>query len=102
MCALSVRGGGGALLILGDAGSADQEELVAVYGPALAADVLVSEPGGALAPVLLAAVRPRIVVAPTAQGGHSAAAPDGVAVLRTGVQGDLRFDGGPHGLVPAL
>lgn len=101
MCALSVRGGGGSLLVLGDAGSADQEDLVSAYGSALAADVLVTEPGGALAPVLLAAVKPRTIVAPTAQGGHSAAAPSGVPVLRTGTQGDLRFGGGVHGLAPA-
>ncbi|HEX6538441.1 MAG TPA: ComEC/Rec2 family competence protein [Candidatus Dormibacteraeota bacterium] len=101
MCAVTVRGPGGSALILGDAGTADQEEIAAVYGPLLAADVLIAEPGGALAPVLLAAARPRVIVAPTAAGGVSAAAPPGYTVLRTGTQGDLRFDGGPGGLALA-
>lgn len=101
MCVVSVRGPGGTALILGDAGTADQEEVTAAYGPLLRADVLVTEPGGALATVLLDAVRPRVIVAPTAAGGQSAPAPPGYAVLRTGTQGDLRFDGGAAGLALA-
>ena len=98
MCAVTVRGGGARLLILGDAGSADQEQIASEAGADMTADVVVSEPGGALAPALLATVRARELVVPMAQGGHAAPAPPGYSVLRTGTQGDLRFDGGSHGL----
>lgn len=98
MCALAVHGRGAAVLILGDAGSADQEEIAAEYGREMSADLVVGEPGGSLAPALLATVRARAIAVPTAQGGSTAPAPPGYSVLRTGTQGDLRFDGGPHGL----
>ncbi|MGH7748078.1 MAG: ComEC/Rec2 family competence protein, partial [Candidatus Dormibacteria bacterium] len=55
MSVVSVRGGGGAALILGDAGAADQEELAAAYGTGVVADLVVGPPGGELAPALLAA-----------------------------------------------
>jgi beta-lactamase superfamily II metal-dependent hydrolase len=98
MCALAIHGPGAAALILGDAGSVDQEEVAAEYGPDMSADVVVSEPGGSLAPTLLATVRARAIAVPTVQGGYAAPAPPGYSVLRTGTQGDIRFDGGAHGL----
>ena len=98
MCALAIHGPGAAVLILGDAGSADQEEIAAEYGRQMSAGLVVSEPGGSLAPSLLAAVRASAIAVPTAQGGYTAPAPPGYSVLRTGTQGDLHFDGGAHGL----
>lgn len=98
MCAVAIHGAGAGVLILGDAGSADQEEIAAEYGRGLTAELVVSAPGGSLAPSLLAAVRARAIAVPTLQGGYAAPAPPGYSVLRTGTQGDLRFDGGPEGL----
>jgi hypothetical protein len=54
MCALSVDDATGRLLVLGDTGTADQEDLCAVYGSALDADLVVTPPGGAISAVLLA------------------------------------------------
>jgi hypothetical protein len=98
MCALVVDDPSGRLLVLGGAGTADQEELTGVYRGALAADVLVSEPGGALSAALLVTSRPRVIAAPTAQGAYVAPAPAGYDVMRTGTNGDLAFSGGPSGL----
>lgn len=98
MCALAIHGAGAGVLILGDAGSADQEEIAAEYGRETSADLVVSEPGGSLAPALLSMVRARAIAVPTAQGGYAAPAPPGYSVLRTGTQGDLRFEGGARGL----
>lgn len=98
MCAVAVHGAGADVLILGDAGSADQEEIAATYGRQITAEVVVSEPGGSLAPSLLAATRARAIAVPTVQGGSTAPAPQGYSVLRTGTQGDLRFDAGSRGL----
>ena len=98
MCAVAIHGRGAAVLMLGDAGSADQEEIAAEYGREMTAELVVSEPGGSLAPSLLAAVRARAIAVPTLQGGYAAPAPPGYSVLRTGTQGDLHFDGGAHGL----
>lgn len=98
-CVVSVRSPTGSVLVLGDAGSGDQEELAAAYGPALGANLLVAEPGGALALPLLMAARPAAIVVPTAAGGQASPAPSGYTVLRTATQGDLRFDGGARGLV---
>ena len=101
MFAVAVDDPSGRVLVLGDAGTADQEELAALYPSSLPADVVVSEPGGSLSTVLLGLARPRAIAVPTVQGGYAAAAPQGYAVLRTGAQGDLQFDGGPGGLVQA-
>ncbi len=101
MCAVAIHGAGADVLILGDAGSADQEEIAAEYGREMTAQLVVSEPGGSLAPALLAAVEARAIAVPTVQGGYAAPAPSGYSVLRTGTQGDLRFNGGAHGLQPA-
>jgi hypothetical protein len=58
MCVLIVDDPSGRVLILGDAGTADQEDLCAVYGSQLDAELVVTPPGGAISPVLLATVRP--------------------------------------------
>ncbi|MFN2582847.1 MAG: hypothetical protein ABR498_08930, partial [Candidatus Dormibacteria bacterium] len=98
-CAVLVTGTSGCVLVLGDAGTGDQEELAAIYAASVRADVLVAEPGGSLSPALLAAVRPQTVVVPLASGGSTAAAPPGTAVLRTSTAGDVRFVEMAGGLV---
>jgi competence protein ComEC len=99
MCALRVADGSGRLLVLGDAGTADQEEICAVYGGALGADVVVGPPGGAVAQVLLDTVRAGALAVPSVGGGRGAPAPAGITVARTGADGDLLFAGGPAGLI---
>lgn len=99
LCALTVRDTSGRLLVLGDAGTADQEGLSAVYGVALGADLIVTTPGGAISPVLLATARPRELAVPIAQGVPAAPAPPGYAIDRTSIDGDLVYSGGPAGLM---
>lgn len=99
MCALTVGDSTGRALILGDAGTADQEDLCAVYGTQLAAELVVAPPGGSISPVLLATARPSEIAVPLAQGAPGVAAPHGYAVDRTGADGDLDYTGGPDGLV---
>ena len=98
MCVLTVRDSTGRLLILGDAGTADQEDLCAVYGSALAADLVVTPPGGAVSAVLLATARPVELAVPIAQGVPAVAAPQGYPVDRTSTDGDLEYAGGAAGL----
>jgi beta-lactamase superfamily II metal-dependent hydrolase len=102
MCALSVADRTGRALILGDAGTADQEDLCAVYGSALRADLVVTPPGGAVSPVLLATALPRELAVPIAQGASATPAPPGYPTDRTGADGDLGYAGGAHGLVESL
>jgi beta-lactamase superfamily II metal-dependent hydrolase len=97
MCALSVHDTTGRALILGDAGTGDQEGLCAVYPGALDTDLVVTPPGGALSPVLLATAHPREVAVPAAQGAPAAPAPPGYATDRTSLDGDLIYVGGPGG-----
>lgn len=99
MCVLVIDDLSGRALILGDAGTADQEDLCAVYGGQLAADLVVAPPGGAVSPVLLATARPSQIAVPLAQGAPGVAAPRGYPADRTGVDGDLDYIGGPRGLV---
>jgi beta-lactamase superfamily II metal-dependent hydrolase len=99
MCVLVIDDRTGRALILGDAGTADQEGLCAVYGSQLAADLLVAPPGGAVSPVLLATARPSELAVPLAQGAPGVAAPQGYPAHRTGADGDLDYVGGPGGLV---
>jgi len=98
MCALSVDDPTGRLLVLGDTGTADQENLCAIYGSALAADLVVTPPGGAISLVLLATARPRELAVPLVQGAPAAPAPPGYPVDRTGTDGDLNYTGGSTGL----
>jgi beta-lactamase superfamily II metal-dependent hydrolase len=98
MCVLTVDDPSGRVLILGDAGTADQEDLCAVYGSELDADLVVTPPGGAVSPVLLATARPLELAVPIAQGVPAVPAPQGYPTDRTGTDGDLEYAGGPHGL----
>jgi hypothetical protein len=98
MCALTVEDPTGRLLVLGDTGTADQEDLCAVYGSALDADLVVTPPGGAISPVLLATARPLELAVPIAQGVPAVPAPQGYPVDRTSTDGDLSYSGGPAGL----
>lgn len=99
MCAVSVVDHSGRLLVLGDAGTDDQEQLCAMYGGSLRADVLVTEPGGSLSTALLGITRPSSIAIPTAQGGYAAPAPGGYRVIRTATNGDLQYVGGSDGLI---
>jgi beta-lactamase superfamily II metal-dependent hydrolase len=98
MCALTVDDPTGRLLVLGDTGTADQEDLCAIYGSALDADLVVTPPGGAISPVLLATARPRELAVPIVQGVPAVPAPQGYPVDRTSTDGDLSYSGGPAGL----
>lgn len=97
MCALLARDASGTVLVLGDAGTAAQDELAAAYGAGLRADLLVSEAGGALSPLVLAAAQPSSIAIPAAKG--SPASPNlSAPAARTGTDGDLSYAGGPDGL----
>ena len=85
------------LLVLGDTGTADQEDLCAVYGSALDADLVVTPPGGAISPVLLATARPLELAVPIAQGVPAVPAPPGYPVDRTSTDGDLELRGWTRG-----
>jgi hypothetical protein len=98
MCALTVADATGRLLVLGDTGTADQENLCAIYRSALGADLIVTPPGGAISAVLLATARPREIAVPVVQGVPSAPPPQGYAIDRTSIDGDLSYTGGPTGL----
>jgi beta-lactamase superfamily II metal-dependent hydrolase len=99
MCALVIDDRTGRALVLGDAGTADQEDLCAVYGGRLAADLVVTPPGGAVSPVLLATARPSALAVPLALGAPGIAPPSGYRTDRTGADGDLEYVGGAFGLV---
>lgn len=101
MCALTIDDPSGRVLVLGDAGSADEEDLCAVYGSRLVADLVVTPPGGALSAVLLATVHPLELAIPIATGHPASPAPPGYPIDRTSINGDLVYAGGPHGLVPS-
>jgi competence protein ComEC len=98
MCALAVSDRTGRLLVLGDAGTADQEDLCAVYAGALEADLVVTPPGGAISPLLLATARPKELAVPIATGVPAAPAVPGYPTDRTSIDGDLVYAGGPGGL----
>jgi beta-lactamase superfamily II metal-dependent hydrolase len=99
MCVLIIDDPSGRALILGDAGTADQEDLCAVYGSQLDADLVVTPPGGAVSPVLLATVRPLELAVPIAKGVPASQSPQGYPTKRTSIDGDLFYAGGPKGLV---
>jgi beta-lactamase superfamily II metal-dependent hydrolase len=98
MCVVTVVDPSGRLLVLGDAGTADQEDLSAVYGSALDADLVVTPPGGAVSPVLLETARPIELAVPIVQGAAAVPAPQGYSTDRTSTDGDLDYTGGPGGL----
>lgn len=98
MCVLSVGDSTGHVLVLGDAGTADQESLCAVYGGALHAELIVTPPGGAISAALLVTARPSELAVPIAQGVPAVRAPQGYLIDRTSTDGDLTYAGGPAGL----
>jgi len=100
-CAVSVGDRTGRVLVLGDVGTADEEELAGLYPAQLRADVLVAPPGGALAPVLLGAAQPSSVAVPAAAHAPALPLPAGYSTRRTAGDGDLAFAGGPTGLEEA-
>jgi beta-lactamase superfamily II metal-dependent hydrolase len=99
MCVLTVGDRSGRAVVLGDAGTADQEDLCAVYGPELRADLVVTPPGGAVSPVLLVTARPVELAVPAAPGAATAPAAPGYATDRTSTDGDLTYSGSSSGLV---
>jgi beta-lactamase superfamily II metal-dependent hydrolase len=99
MCVLTVADPSGRALILGDAGTADQEDLCAVYGSQLDADLVVTPPGGAVSPVLLATIRPRELAVPIAKGAIASPPPQGYPTARTSIDGDLQYSGGGSGFL---
>jgi competence protein ComEC len=101
LCALRVAASGASALVLGDAAADDQEQLAAVYGPVLRSDLVVSQPGGALSPLLLDAARPSLLAVPLARSGIPAAGLSALPAARTGVDGELTYVAGPAGLVEA-
>jgi beta-lactamase superfamily II metal-dependent hydrolase len=98
MCVLDVADASGRLLVLGNAGTADQEGLCAVYGGGLHADLVVTPPGGAISSVLLATARPSELAVPIAQGVPAVRAPQGYLTDRTSTDGDLTYTGSVAGL----
>jgi beta-lactamase superfamily II metal-dependent hydrolase len=100
MCALTVEDRTGRLLVLGDTGTADQDNLCAVYRSALGADLVVTPPGGAVSPLLLATARPLELAVPIVQGAPAAPAPEGYPTDKTSTDGDLSYIGGVTGLRP--
>ncbi|HVC41953.1 MAG TPA: hypothetical protein VND54_08250 [Candidatus Saccharimonadales bacterium] len=101
MCALTVDDPTGRLLFLGDTGTADQENLCAIYGSALDADLVVTPPGGAVSLLLLEIAHPRELAVPIAQGAPAVPAPEGYPTDKTSTDGDLSYVGGPSGLRPS-
>jgi len=94
-CMLAVTSSDGRALLLGDATPLEQEESAALVGPA---DLLVASPNGSLAPSILDQVKPAWVAVPTAAASRSPVAEPAVRSARTGVDGDLDFDGTEGGL----
>jgi beta-lactamase superfamily II metal-dependent hydrolase len=100
--ALRVADGTGRTLLLGNLTVVAQEELAALRGRQLAADLLVTSPAGAVAPALADAVRPRLVAVPDARATRSSAAHTlltGPGVRHTADAGTLSYIGSEGGLL---
>ncbi|HEY2704618.1 MAG TPA: ComEC/Rec2 family competence protein [Candidatus Dormibacteraeota bacterium] len=98
--AVQVAGGGGVALVLGALPPPGQDELAAVAGGSLAAELLVAPARGAVAPALLAAAHPRLLAVPSARAPRLPSAP-GAGVRSTAIDGSLEYVGGPGGLEPS-
>lgn len=99
--ALQVEDPTGSALLVGALDTSAQEELAAIQGGSLRADLLVAPPGGAVVPSLLAAARPRSIAVPSARGARTTSTTTLVAgpgVRRTGDAGTLTYAGGDGGL----
>ncbi|MFN2569827.1 MAG: ComEC/Rec2 family competence protein [Candidatus Dormibacteria bacterium] len=93
-CVLSVSSEDDRALLLGTASVTDQEQLAARHGAGeLSAGLLVTPPGGALAPSLLGLVMPRWLAVPTAASSAPPRSDSPVRTEQTGVDGDLVYDG---------
>jgi ComEC/Rec2-related protein len=99
MCALTAADDGVRLLVLGDAGADDQEELAAQYGPQVRCDLLVAEPGGATSALLLGAAEPRFLAVPLARGSLPSQGLTSLPAASTGVDGDLSYSTREYGLM---
>jgi len=100
--ALLVADPTGTALFLGNLDAAAQEELAGLDAGSLHADLLVTPPGGAVAPALLAAVHPTSIAVPSAHGRRTTSTTlvAGPGVRRTGDSGTLTYAGGDGGLTP--
>jgi ComEC/Rec2-related protein len=98
--ALHVEDPTGSALLVGNLDASAQDELAGLDATALAADLLVAPPGGALAPTLVAATHPTSIAVPSAHGGKAAPTTlvAGPGVRRTGDSGTLTYIGGDGGL----
>jgi competence protein ComEC len=98
--ALAIADPSGRALLLGNLTAVAQEELAALRGPGLAADLLVTPSDGALAPALLDAVRPCLIAVPDARSprGTTHSLLSGAATRHTADAGTLDYTGSDGGL----
>jgi beta-lactamase superfamily II metal-dependent hydrolase len=98
-CALQILGEGGSVLVVGDLPTSAQEEVAAFTGSSLHADLVVTPPGGSLAPALIDAARPRAIAIPSDRTPRlSSTEAGGASVRSTAADGALDYVGGPEGL----
>ncbi len=100
--ALNVADNSGRALLLGNLPVVAQEELAALRGRQLAADLLVAPPAGTVAPALADAVRPRLVAVPDARatrGSTHSSLLSGPGVRHTADSGTLSYIGSEGGLL---
>jgi ComEC/Rec2-related protein len=91
--ALQIASPTAAVLVLGPMPTDAQEELAGTQGTTLRSDLLVAPPSGAIAPALLATVRPQLVAVPSARATRSPSTPllSGAEVRRTADDGTLTY-----------
>ena len=89
-CVLQLRAGPSTALVTGNLAQAVQDEVAAVQGPALRADLLVGPTTTAPSAMLLAAVRPSLIAVP-ARRSPPGLGTAGVTVAVTGHDGDLPY-----------
>jgi hypothetical protein len=89
---LQVVDAGIPVLITGDLAPLAQEELAGLHSATLRSRLLVAPAGGALAPALLDAVRPRMVAVP-GRFPRSAAIASGASMRSTDTTGTLIYTG---------
>jgi len=101
-CAVEITDPMGSALILGNLAVDAQDELAALQGTALHADLLVAPPSGSVTPALLDAVHPRSIAVPSTRGARTPTTRllTGPGVRRTGESGTLVYTGGDGGLTP--
>jgi beta-lactamase superfamily II metal-dependent hydrolase len=92
---ISVASGSATALLLGSAGTDEQDDAIAGLGGTSRGGLIVTPPGGALESGILETVRPAFVAAPSSPASGSSG-----FIRRTGVDGDLRYATGDGGFVP--